>query len=191
MPQTAINTIYLPLSQDLSYQTSTYINGQLLETQAGDIIPAIATASPTSTVFYAENVDITASELHLLQRFYQKYYLQKFRFKDPNESQKTLSVVETPNGIITQFTVNNDNPNALYFTQSAKIYHNSQLISTATISNDLKLTFLTPPTAGTLISVILDYDYAVMFDYQYGLRAISDPKTKTYKISFRLVSCYI
>ncbi len=188
MPQTTVNTIYLPLTRDLTYQTSTHINGQLLETQAGDIIPAIATSSPISTVFYAENVDVTALEWQSLQSFYQKYYLQKFRFKNPNESQKTLSVVETPNGIITQFTMNNDNPNALYFVQSAKIYRNSQLISTATLSNDLKLIFTIPPATGSLISVILDYDYAVMFDYQYGLNAISDPKTKTYKISFRLIT---
>jgi hypothetical protein len=189
MPQTNLNTLYLPLTRDLTYQTNRYINGQLLETQAGDIFPEIATSSPISTVFYAENVDVTASEWRALQNFYQKYYMQKFCFKDPNESQKTLSVIETPNGIITQFTVNNNTPNALYFVQSAKIYSNTQLISTATLNTDLKVTFLFAPTTGSLISVTLDYDYAVMFDYQYGLSAISDPKTKTYKINFRLVSC--
>jgi hypothetical protein len=175
--------------RDLTYHTTNHINGQLLETHAGIIMPTIATASPVRKIFYADNVDVTASELQALQNFYHDYYIQKFRFKDPTHSQKTLTTLEIPNGIIRQFTLNNDNPDIVYLLHSAKIYHNQQLIPNVTLNGNLTFTLIVPPTTGSLITVSLDYDYAVMFDYNYGLQSIMDSKTQTYKISFRLLMC--
>ncbi len=189
MPQT-IHNIYLPFIRDLTYQTSTYMNGEILETQSGDIFSTRLNI-PISKIFYADNIHVTPSELTLIQDFYQNYYLQKFRFKDKNNPQKILSVIETPNNLLTVFNVKNDNVNLLYFTQSAKIYQNNILIPDAILNDNLEVTFIVPPIAGSVIHVVLDYDYPVMFDYTFGLQSVYVPKTKTYTISFKLNSVMV
>jgi hypothetical protein len=177
------------LTRKLTYQTHFLINGTLLETQTGDIIPVTSAINPLNKVFLFNNIDVTQSELRLLQDFYQKYYLQQFLFTDIENAQKTFVTLETPNGIATQFNLVNDTPNLLYLLNSAKIYVNNQLIPSATINENLTVTFTTPPANNGVVTAMIDYDYAVMFDYAFGLQSVFDPKTQTFKISFQLVVC--
>ena len=140
MQQPNINPVYLPLVRDLNYQTNFIINGDIIETQTGDIIAINTADMPTSKVFFVNNASVTQSELNVLQSFYEKYYLQKFRFMDKNNAQKTFVTLETPNGIVTEFNLVNDTHHLLYLLNSAKIYVNNQHIPIATINDSLTVT---------------------------------------------------
>jgi hypothetical protein len=188
MPQSQINHVYLPLSRHLNYQTHFIINGDLLETQSGDIIPIYATDMPVSKIFATDKADVTKAELSQLQDFYQRYYLQKFRFTDIGNAQKTLKPLDVPNGVITQFQLVNDMPQLLYLLSGTKIYVDNQIVNDAIINDALQVTFQTPPANNAVITAVIDYDYAVMFDYHLGLQSLYDTKTHTYKISFQLLT---
>lgn len=185
---TQIHQIYLPLERDLDYETHIYMNGKILENQIGDIFLDTNTV-PNRKIFYAHNQKITLQELQKLQEFYHEYYYQKFYFKDPILPQKTLSILEAPNDIVTQFTLKNNTPNFLYHIDSAKISQNNQAVNNAIVTQDLNIIFETAPPVNSVITALIDYDYAVMFNYQFGLQVISDNDSQYYKISFQLLTC--
>lgn len=187
MPNLPINPVYLPLSRDLNYQTQSVINGDIvLEAQSGDIIPVNTADMPIFKIFSVNNVSVTQAELNLLQDFYRRYYYQKFRFIDKNDPTKTLFSLDVPNGMRTQFNLINDNPNLEYLLNSAKIYVDNQGVNNATLNQDLQIIFTTPPANNSIIKVIIEYDYAVMFDYDFGLQSAFDSQSQSYKINFRL-----
>lgn len=183
-----INNIYLPLNRDLRYVKSRISSTDYILTQSGSIVPATAQSHPLRPVFHADKIDMTTDELTQLEDFYKTYHSQKFRFKDTEESQQIFQLTQIPDGLQTEFSAStHQHPHRLYFTDQAQIFVDDILQPSAIIDSDFNITFTTPPTTNSVITVTLDFDYAVLFDYGYGLQTQLDPKTKSHKVSFRLV----
>jgi len=164
------------------------MRGDYLQTQSGAMHPASIFNTPIQTVFQANKMNVTEQELHNLRIFYQTHYMQKFLLKSPNHLKDIIIPTQLPNGERTHFMLDIMPAQKHYWFEYAKIYVNDILQTDAIIIPEtLGLIFPVPPLLNNIITVHLDADYIVMFDYAYGLKAIWDVRTKTHKVDFQLI----
>jgi hypothetical protein len=188
--QLVLSSSYLPFYRHLDYTDEHIASSDFIEMMDGAFGLPIAESVAFISVFSAKEQYITSTEYQQLKKFYQDRYFEKFKFKHPAHHRITQGrFKENPDSQRIIFTPSFIQRTHIYYSQSLIIKKNGITINNFTVNpNTLETSFSNPPLIGDDLLLEIEYDYQVIFDTLFGLKATLDNQSKGYLTSFKLIA---